>query len=250
MNGESYLVYWSSNNEDVLSNTGKVGIALKDTNVALTATIAIDNVSISKEFNVKVLKSSAEQILEIIENAIFVQKLINDDIFLPTDLGDGITCEWTSSNENVLSSDGKLIQATTQYQEIILIANIKVGDENMTKEFKTIATQTDHFFLTTNFEGTMENVHINKEGRLVLDEGEIIGTFTSKEYDHRAFVKLVASWGAITDYDATCELLVSVKVGDKFSEYITYGEWGLGRENKCVAQKKDLIKLTEDRGVL
>ena len=245
VNGFNYSISWSSNNE-VLSNNGEVNICLVNTDVTLTATMIIDKVSISKDFNVKVLKSSNDQILEILEGAIFVQKMAYDDIFLPTDLGNGITCEWTSSNENVISSTGKLIQATSQTQEVILTANIKIGEDIMTKEFKTIATQTDHFLLTTNFEGTMENVHINKEGRLVLDEGEVEGTFTSKEYDHKAFTELVASWGALTEVNATCELFVSVKVGNKFSDYITYGEWGLGRSNASVDQTKDLIKLNDD----
>lgn len=245
VNGFNYSISWSSNNE-VLSNNGEVNICLVNTDVTLTATMTIDKVSISKDFTVKVLKSSNDQILEILEGAIFVQKMAYDDIYLPTDLGNGITCEWTSSNENVISSTGKLIQATSQTQEVILTANIKIGEDIMTKEFKTIATQTDHFLLTTNFEGTMENVHINKAGRLVLDEGEVTGTFTSKEYDHRAFTELVASWGALTEVNATCELFVSVKVGNKFSDYITYGEWGLGRSNASVDQTKDLIKLNDD----
>ena len=245
VNGFNYSISWSSNNE-VLSNNGEVNICLVNTDVTLTATMTIDKVSISKDFTVKVLKSSNDQISEILEGAIFVQKMAYDDIYLPTDLGNGITCEWTSSNENVISSTGKLIQATSQTQEVILTANIKIGEDIMTKEFKTIATQTDHFLLTTNFEGTMENVHINKDGRLVLDEGEITGTFTSKEYDHRAFTELVASWGALTEVNATCELFVSVKVGNKFSDYITYGEWGLGRSNASVDQTKDLIKLNDD----
>ena len=245
-NGFTYSISWASNNNDILSNTGKVGISLTDTQVTLTATMKIDEVSISKDFNIKVLKSSNEQILEILEETVFVQKMAYDDIFLPTDLGNGIVCTWTSSNENVLSSTGKLIQATSQTQEVILTANIKIGEEIMTKEYKTIVTQPDHFFLTTDFEGTMENVHINNEGRLVLDEGKTTGTFSSKEYSHKAFTELVASWGAITSNNATCELFVSVKVGDKFSDYISYGEWGLGRQNASVDQTKDLIKLTDD----
>ena len=107
----------------------------------------------------------------------------------------------------------------------------------MTKEFNIIANQTDHFYLINNFEGTFENVHITKNGKLSLDEGEVIGTFTSKEYSHKGFSEAVASWGALSDDSATCELFVSLKVGDKFSEYISYGEWGLGLQNKCVTSE-------------
>ena len=242
----TYTISWESNNEDILSNKGEIGISLKDTVVTLTAYIKIDNVTLSKNFEIKVLKSSNDQVLEILNKSIRVQKMANSDIYLPTNLGNNITCSWTSSNENILSNDGEIKTTVNGPQEVILTANIKIGEETMTKEYKIIVNKTDHFYLTDKFEGTMENVHLSDDGRIVLNDNAVVGTYYSEENNHRPFYEAVASWGAVTTKDATCELFVSVKVGDTYSDYISYGEWGLGLQNKCVGQKNNLIRLVED----
>ena len=242
----TYDISWKSNNEDILSNKGEIGISLKDTVVTLTAYIKIDNVTLSKNFEIKVLKSSNDQVLEILNDSIRVQKMANSDIYLPTNLGNNITCSWTSSNESILSNDGKIITTVNGPQEVILTANIKIGEETMTKEYKIIVNKTDHFYLTDKFEGTMENVHLSDDGRIVLNDNAVVGTYYSEENNHRPFYEAVASWGAVTTKDATCELFVSIKVGDTYSDYISYGEWGLGLQNKCVGQRNNLIRLVED----
>ena len=172
--------------------------------------------------------------------------MANSDIYLPTNLGNNITCSWTSSNESILSNDGKIITTVNGPQEVILTANIKIGEETMTKEYKIIVNKTDHFYLTDKFEGTMENVHLSDDGRIVLNDNAVVGTYYSEENNHRPFYEAVASWGAVTTKDATCELFVSIKVGDTYSDYISYGEWGLGLQNKCVGQRNNLIRLVED----
>ena len=245
-NKNTYDISWKSNNEDILSNKGEIGISLKDTVVTLTAYIKIDNVTLSKNFEIKVLKSSNDRVLEILNDSIRVQKMANSDIYLPTNLGNNITCSWTSSNESILSNDGKIITTVNGPQEVILTANIKIGEETMTKEYKIIVNKTDHFYLTDKFEGTMENVHLSDDGRIVLNDNAVVGTYYSEENNHRPFYEAVASWGAVTTKDATCELFVSVKVGDTYSDYISYGEWGLGLQNKCVGQRNNLIRLVED----
>lgn len=245
-NNNTYDISWKSNNEDILSNKGEIGISLKDTVVTLTAYIKIDNVTLSKNFEIKVLKSSNDQVLEILNDSIRVQKMANSDIYLPTNLGNNITCSWTSSNESILSNDGKIITTVNGPQEVILTANIKIGEETMTKEYKIIVNKTDHFYLTDKFEGTMENVHLSDDGRIVLNDNAVVGTYYSEENNHRPFYEAVASWGAVTTKDATCELFVSIKVGDTYSDYISYGEWGLGLQNKCVGQRNNLIRLVED----
>lgn len=242
----NYNLSWNSSNPDILSNDGKIGITLTDTNITLTASISIDDVTILKEFNTIVKKSSNDQILDIIDDNINLQKTANSNIFLPTDLGNNIVCTWTSSDENIISSDGKFNPEFTGHKVITLTTNINIGGDIMTKEYNIIANQAEHFKLITTFEGTFEDTHITKDGKLSINDGEVIGTFISKEYDHSGFQKAVASWGALSNSQATCELLVSLKVGNKFSEYITYGEWGLGNQNKCIGKTKDLIKLTED----
>ena len=93
----------------------------------------------------------------------------------------------------------------------------------------------------------MENCHI--EGKyLVLDDGALEGTYLSNIYDVADFKSVVGSWGALSSKDATVELEVRCLVDGKWSMYISYGKWGLGLENKPMANNTNdsLVKLSTD----
>lgn len=242
----NFTINWNSSNPTALSNDGEIGILLNDTIINLTATIEIDNVSLSKTFAIKVLKSSTEQILNILDQEINIQKIITSDIFLPTQIYDNITCTWSSSDINIIDDQGYINYSINTPTTVSLTANFKIGDDNMTKEFNTIVSPISHFYLTDKFVGEYNNIELANNGRLVLTNNALEGSFISDEVDHSGFYEAVASWGAISSKNATCELLVSIKVGDTFSDYISYGIWGLGLQNKCVDQSNNLIKLSTD----
>ncbi|MFR7880676.1 MAG: hypothetical protein ACLU5J_03760 [Christensenellales bacterium] len=67
---------------------------------------------------------------------------------------------------------------------------------------------------------TQENLSISNDG-LVLADDTVTATYYSKEINTLGFTSLVGSWSAISSTDATCELKISVKVDDVWSEYIT-----------------------------
>ena len=85
-----------------------------------------------------------------------------------------------------------------------------------------------------------------KNNRLVLKDGVTEATYVSDEIITKEFTSLVGSWAAISSTTSTCELFVSVKVGSTWSDYITYGKWGLGLENASYDQTNSLIKLVTD----
>lgn len=84
------------------------------------------------------------------------------------------------------------------------------------------------------------------DGKLCLKNGVNEAVYQSIDIDILPSQKIVASWGAITNVDATVEIKVSLKVEDNWSEYVSYGEWGFGRKNGAHFQSDDLIKLVED----
>ena len=81
-----------------------------------------------------------------------------------------------------------------------------------------------------NFNGEYKNTELT-DGKIVLKEGFLDGSYESKEYDVLAFSEAVGSWNCITSKTQTAELQVSVCVNNKWSKFLSYGQWGLGKEN-------------------
>ena len=242
-----YNINWLSSDNSILSNEGSVGYVFEDTSITLKCMISIGNITISKDLELKVLADSTESIFEKITNNINIFKIINSSIYLPTKFGDYITCTWESSNPSILTNDGIVVnQSFFEPQHVSLTSIFKFKDKTMTKEYQTIINPSPHFFKTNVFDGDLKNLQLTEDGSLVLTNNSLYGTFTSKEFSAQQFTEAVASWNAITSKDATCELLVSLRIDGVFSEFISYGKWGLGLNNKCVYQKKDLIELDVD----
>ena len=57
------------------------------------------------------------------------------------------------------------------------------------------------------------------------------GIIISKEYDTLAFDELVGSWGATSEIGSSVELLVRIRIDNKYSKYFSYGAWALKGEN-------------------
>ena len=81
-----------------------------------------------------------------------------------------------------------------------------------------------------NFNGEYKNTELT-DGKIVLKEGFLDWSYESKEYDVLAFSEAVGSWNCITSKTQTAELQVSVCVNNKWSKFLSYGQWGLGKEN-------------------
>lgn len=245
-NNINYSITWESSNKEVLSNDGIMGKVLVDTNVTLTCTISIDNISIQRVFNIKVLKQSYEQLLNSTVEELNIQSIITNNVYLPLTINNIVNCEWKSSNQEIITSDGIINTNISTPTAVTLTAVFSIGESVMTKEYNCVISPINHLYKTNKFEGTLNNIKINDLGKLVLEDNAIEGTFISEEIEHSGFYEAVATWNAITSTKATCELSVSVKVGDKFSDYVSYGVWGLGLKNKCLGQSNALIKLNED----
>lgn len=245
-NNITYSVTWESSSKDILSNEGIMGKVYVDTDITLVCTISIDNIKIQRTFNVTVLKQSFEQLINSIIEETKIQAIITNNIFLPLTINDIVNCEWKSSNQEVITNEGIINTNISSPTAVTLSAVFSIGENIMTKEYNTIVSPIKHLYKTNKFEGTLNNIKVNDLGKLVLEDNATEGTFISEEYEHSGFYEAVATWNAITSQNATCELEVSIKVGDKFSDYVSYGIWGLGLKNKCVDQSNSLIKLNDD----
>lgn len=249
-NNHKYSLKWESSDISLLSNSGEIGLIYEITNVTLTVTMEIDHVNLSKVFNITLEKSSNDQLLNTIIDKINIQKHITNNINLPLKIDDVIECRWNSSNQDVISNEGIIASNISSPATVILTATFTIGDEIMTKEFETVVSQINHLYKTNKFEGQFENTHLNNIGNIVLNDDATEGTFVSNEIDHLGFSEVIATWDALTSENATCELLISLKVNNIFSDYISYGEWGLGLKNKSYSQSNSLIMLSYDEVIV
>lgn len=236
-----YLTYESSNKE-VLSNEGIVTYPNINTEVSLSLHSSI---GYTYQFDITVCALTNEEILEKTSKEIIIPSKISENIFLPNSLSNNITCSWESSDQSLITNEGEFLYNGNEAKNIILTCTLKKGEDIMTKEYNTIAIKENHMFIDRTFEGTLNNVCI-ENGKLVLKENETSGYYETKEIETLEFNEAVASFSAITDKNRTCEMFVSICVDNKWSKYLSYGEWGLGLENKAKDDSDNTAKLVTD----
>ncbi len=85
---------------------------------------------------------------------------------------------------------------------------------------------------------------------IVLDDCTKEGFLESKEINIEKVDNLVCSWVALTDKNRTVEVMVKVRVNGKWSKYLTYGAWGLGRENYYYDDEDSDVRIYVDEVLL
>ena len=107
-------ITWSSSNENVITKEGKVTRPTAeegDAQITLTATITSGNVSDTKEFQVTVKKNlTAKEIvaLDLEEMDLGNLSAVSEDLVLPTSGSHGATIIWESSDETLVTKEGKV----------------------------------------------------------------------------------------------------------------------------------------------
>lgn len=246
-----YNISWQSSNISIVSNDGKITQTLEDNTINLTAIMTIDNVQIEKTYTVIIKKADKNVIFSNIINVIHIPAIIRSSITLPTQFFNDLTGEWISSDSSFLSNEGQLKYNQLDIKNITLTLKINIKGETMTHEFPTIIANQNHFFMLSDFsKGTLDNLFIDNNGYVQLNNESAVGTYISEDYESKDFTDAVATWCAISSTKATCELLVRFLVNNTWSQYISYGQWGLGLNNKSIDQTKDLIKLNDDEIVV
>lgn len=246
-------ISWKSSNSYLLTASGEVksrGTTSKK--VSLYATYSYLGVKYDVEYVVTILGYTDEERINMAAEKVSIPEIVSGNIDFVTSLSYKVKATYTSSNPEVISNDGKL---TPQSEDITITITVlfSLGEATMEKSFDVLVKK-------YNPEEKMHQLTIyskdldlsNQEGliinnnRIELAQGVSEATYYSKEYDTMGFYCLVGSWAAISNENATCELKVSVRVDDAWSDYISYGKWGLGLQNALYDQSNDLIKLSVD----
>lgn len=188
-------VTWTSDNGAVIIDgaDAKLNQGSRDVNVKLKAKVTKGSSVKEKEFTVKVAK-------KILETSQVVQE---DYINLPTEfLGSNVS--WTSSDTDVISNDGKVVQPEKGYKAVTMTA-VYGGNK---KEFEVIV-------LPDNSDAVSSGVLYEEDYSGMVDDAAIAEVWTSKDKQnclyveadstHDSFIKFAAgntasSQGANTDF--------------------------------------------------
>ena len=251
INGVS--ISWKTSDTDVITYTGEIGKRTANNQKAiLRATFTLGFVSINKDYNITLLGFTNEEKLEIVMNALSFPEVLTNNLTLDTTLSYGVTASYISDNTAYLSNEGII---NPQDEDIIVTLSVvlTLGSDSIDRDFvitipKYVEPIKYHQLIQyiDNFNMTNQTGLEIKNNRLVLKDGVTEATYVSDEIITKEFTSLVGSWAAISSTTSTCELFVSVKVGSTWSDYITYGKWGLGLENASYDQTNSLIKLVTD----
>lgn len=246
-------ISWKTSDAEVLSATGKVGKRIAtNQKIKLQATFSYGGVVKTKIYEVTVLGYTNEEKLEIVMNSIELPEELNYNLVLQTSFIYGVVAEYSSSHPDYLTNDG-IINPQSEDVEVELTVTLILGSDSINKKFtitvlKYVEAQKSHQLLdyAKDYDLSSSSDLKLEDNRLVLADGVTSATYTSNEIETVGFVSAVGSWAAISSENATCELKVSVKVGNTWSDYITYGKWGLGLQNASNNQSNSLIKLSVD----
>ena len=239
-----YSITWSSSNENAIDNDGKIKYVSEDTSCTLTATIKVKNVNVSKEWSIVIKPAGGLKFIQDTIEMISIPKTINNDIILPTEIN-GIRLQWTSSDTDVIGSDGKINKSNRTYKSVKLTVKLSAGELTQTEEFDTQVSYEPHMFLDRTFEGEKVNTEI-KNGKLVLSNKALSGTYTTKVIDTENFTEVVGSYAATSSETEICELKVRLRIGTTWTKYFTYGEFGKGLQNGYNNQTDTKAKMIED----
>lgn len=132
-------ITWKSSNEEYITNEGVVTRPTDGNKVVkLTATLTLGGMTEEKEFEITVLSADPKNDVEkLAANFKLNVNYVTEDFILPTTAGKGSTITWTSSNDEFVTSEGKVTRPEIEEgeKEVTLTAVIELNGEEATKEF-------------------------------------------------------------------------------------------------------------------
>lgn len=140
-------IRWESSNPDVISETGVVTRSTEgDVDVVLTAYLKKGNTpEISVSFDVKVLQfvlpPVSDRIKTSLDSLSFSDEAVKDDLVLPVNGVYDVVITWISSDEEIISSDGK-VDRPSKDTYVTLTAVASVGEESDERNFKLLVKGT------------------------------------------------------------------------------------------------------------
>lgn len=240
--GEILPLTWESSNSSVLSKTGIVTIPENNTLVTLTVTTGYDDQVKNRSFEVTIIGLTPEEKIDLTFEEATPPAYITENIILPTTFQYSLTGTWSSSNPDVLSSEGIVSPTLSGQYNVTLTLTLSSNDR---RTYNVIVTKFNHMIMDRSFAGMKTNVEIDAN-ELVLSSASLTGEYNTGIMNTLEFTSAVASWAAVSSETATVELQIQVLVGSTWSRYFSYGEWGKGLQNKSYNASDSIARLSAD----
>lgn len=253
INGVSIL--WTSSHPSLISIYGDFNHPDVDTEVEITAKFFYKGKTVDKTYKIVALTVPHEERFNLALSKISFPEVITSNLNLQTKFEYNVTGEWFSNKPSVISNTGLLYLSTTE-QTVTLTLKLTSGEETMEKEFNLKTgkiAEGETFVNSHHYLGYAQEFNASgftnlklEEGLLVLEDSKLTGTYESPVFKTSNFTTLVGSWAAVTDTNTTAELKVRVRVNGTWSNYLSYGAFGLGLENKMIDQNGGVARLSQD----
>ena len=235
-------ISWNSKNSNIIDKNGVVGLISTDANTTLTLSITYGSETVTRDFNIKVIALTRAEQTAYIFNSPMVPKMVDHSVTLSTDFPFGITGTWASDTPDLMTNEGILLRDVNR-QEVNLTLTLS---NNETRTYTLEIINNNHMIIDRDFNGEKTNVEINNDGKLTLVNDAVEGTYVSSIFETYPFQEAVVSWAATSSTTATNEVFIRAQVDGVWSDYISYGRWGLGLNNTSPNYSNDLIKKSAD----
>ncbi|HBP25860.1 MAG TPA: hypothetical protein DD618_02790 [Acholeplasmatales bacterium] len=250
------IVQWSSDQPNILSDDGEWSYSETDALVTMTAIFAFQGLIVERDFPITVLTYTNAERLQAALSQIAFEETVGENLNLQTMFDYGVTGVWISDLPEVISNTGTVWLDDVAHA-VTLSLTLKSGDDILEQEYtvvtKTISGDETYFpthmlvYRTSDFKSEGFDNLIVSNGKIVLAPDALLGSYQSEAFRTNPFTKLVGSWAATSSADATCELKIRVRVNGVWSSYLSYGIWGLGRQNAMtVPQSAGIASMSED----
>lgn len=245
-------IKWSTSKSSVMTEEGCITRTLKDENITLIAIYSYEKIQEAKIYYVNVKGFTDKEKLELFLDSIDFNDTLTNNITLKESYQNDIFARWESSNQDVLTNYGYYTY-DENVKNVTLKLTATLGSEEMTKEFvfnlkDKVNLEKDHLIIERANElreSNFSNLEF-KNGKIVLVDGSLEGTYTSEVIETIDFTSLVGSWSSTSSKNATVEVFVRTRVNGTWSDYISYSKFGLGLKNGMKDQVVSLIQLSDD----
>lgn len=239
---DGVIISWTSNHPLVLSANGKYNETENNTNVSLTALFYYNGKSITKVFEVTALAPSASQRVQTVYQELTLPTTISSSLNLATLYNTYVQATWESSHPEIIRNDG-IVYLDQEQHNVTLTVVLSYGGENMTKTFtvQTAAINEGetyypfHTFIDRAQEIEETNNLLRVENKLELTTTDLSAYYESDIITTNQFESLVASFSAVTNTYNAVDLEVRVRVDGTWSNYFSFGEFSLGKENRATS---------------
>lgn len=255
ISNQKVTIKWKSENVLIMTHQGAVRRAIDDQKVKLTCTITHGEENRVFEKNITVLAFTIEERLENVMISISIPSVIDGEYLVPIAAEDEeVSFSWRFSHPNILDLEG-VNEIPSGKTEMTLTLTLQLNDKTLVKEFEVMAFKAieiekynTQMIVDRDFSNGL-GVKVDANNHLILEDGEMEGTYLSPIVYTSPFTELVGSWSAIANQETgSIKVSFRILVEGEWSDFFTYGKWRFGDKNRGISKTSanGVAKMTED----